>query len=238
MSWWRRRPALGWSSLLPETVRGLLSTVVAIAGAVAAGLWLESVSGSVVDSTEMFIIAMAGYLIAYVLLTLAAFRRSTWSQSTRWARTRRRAHWSTQLVAASEPGAGVAVAVSLMALVVAVFWLPSQHGSGLLTTVGQLVVTGVLVASAWATVAVTFAVAYLLHDVRSGQRMLEFPGEGARCFGDYLYLALAVSSTFGTTDVQVLATPMRRLVASHAVTAFVFNTVILGAVVSLLVSLR
>lgn len=238
MRWWRRLRGLRWSSLLPESVRGLISTTVAMVSSTAAGLWLESLSGSVVESSEMFIIAMASYLVTYVLLTLTAFRRSTWSEATRWARTRKRAHWSTQLVTASEPGAGIAMGVSLFALVVAVFWLPSQHTDGLLTTVGQLLLATTLVASAWVTVAVTFAVAYLLHDVRSGHRLLEYPGEGARCFLDYLYFALSVSSTFGATDVQVMATPMRRLVASHAVTAFVFNTVILGAVVSLLVSLR
>lgn len=45
-------------------------------------------------------------------------------------------------------------------------------------------------------------------------------------------------SAFGPTDVQVRRTDMRKLVATHGVTTFAFNTVILGAVVSMLVALR
>lgn len=86
----------------------------------------------------------------------------------------------------------------------------------------------------------TRAVAYLLADVREGGTALGFPGEVGerRTFTDYPYFSLAVSSTFGPTDVQVRSTRTRRLVAGHGVTAFAFNTVILGAVVSMLVALR
>lgn len=89
-------------------------------------------------------------------------------------------------------------------------------------------------------VAVTYAVAYLLADVRAGGTALGFPGEEGerRTFTDYPYFSLSVSSTFGPTDVQVRSTRMRRLVAGHGVTAFAFNTVILGAGVSMLVALR
>lgn len=82
----------------------------------------------------------------------------------------------------------------------------------------------------------TYAVAYLLANIRSGYAVLGFPGKGGGSFTDHLYLALMISTTFGTTDVEILEPKTRRLVASHGVLAFVFNTVVLGAVVSVLVN--
>lgn len=233
--WWR---GAGWHTLHSETLRGVLSLVAGSAATVVLTLVVEQVRGSGFEVTELLFAGLAVYLATYVWLTLQAFSRTTWSSVEGWARRRTRAHWVTRLVTASEPGPGVASGVSVVALLVAVLWLPSQQGGGAFSTGQQLLVTAVLVAASWLTVAVTYSVAYLLADVRSGGTTLHFPGESPRRFTDYLYFALAVSTTFGPTDVQVLRTDMRRLVATHAVTAFAFNTVVLGAVVSMLVALR
>lgn len=238
MSRARKRSPRGWARLHSETARGVLSLLVGIAAAFVVGLLLERSREGAFDATELMFVGVAAYLVVYVWLTLLAFSRTRWSQVETWALRRTRAHWVTRVLTASEPGPGVAVGVGILALLVAVFWLPSQQGQGTLTTGQQLLLTGVLVSSAWLTVAVTYAVAYLMQDIRSGNRSLDFPGGGRRTFVDYLYFSLAVNSTFGPTDVQVLTTPLRKLVAGHGVTAFVFNTVILGAVVSMLVALR
>ena len=63
-----------------------------------------------------------------------------------------------------------------------------------------------------------------------------FPGGGERSFTDYLYFSLMVQTTFGATDVAVESPGMRRAVMTHGVVAFVFNTVIVAMLVSLLLS--
>lgn len=137
---------------------------------------------------------------------------------------------------ASRPGPGVASGVSLVALAVGVVWLPLQTRGGSLLLGPELIVLAVIiVVFAWLTVAVTYTVAYLQRDVRSGHRALCYPGEDVRSVEDYAYLALAISTTFGTTDVEVRQSTVRRLVAGHSVLAFILNTVVLAGVVSMLV---
>ena len=54
--------------------------------------------------------------------------------------------------------------------------------------------------------------------------------------GDYLYFAIAVQSTFGTTDVNVTTRDIRRTVMVHNCLAFVFNSVIIALIVSLTIT--
>ena len=53
-------------------------------------------------------------------------------------------------------------------------------------------------------------------------------------FLDYLYFAVSVATTFGTTDVNVTNRVLRRTVTGQAVLAFAFNTVILALVLAVL----
>lgn len=90
-----------------------------------------------------------------------------------------------------------------------------------------------LVVIAWAEMVVAYAVQYARLDLRFGG--LDFPGdERERAFSDYVYQAVAGQATFGSTDVSVTTTAMRRTVTGHALIAFCFNTVVLGIAVSLL----
>ncbi len=91
----------------------------------------------------------------------------------------------------------------------------------------------VAVAVSWLLVAVCCAVEHARIDQREGG--LEFPGGGERTFTDYLYVGISVTSTFGTTDVSITTSRLRRLVHVHAVLVFVFNTVIVALLVSALV---
>lgn len=228
-----------WSSLLSESWRNGLAYVagVLIAGVVA--LVARERAGSLTFLIDALFVAMAGYLCVYVVLTVLAFTRSTWTEVDLWCHRRERRNLLGTLLGITRPGPLVATSVSMVALVVGVFWLPTQmNGEGLLQRGVAVVLAIVLLVSAWLTVAVTYAVAYLMHDVRSGHEALGFPGDEPRSVSDYAYLALATSTTFGTTDVEVRRTSLRRLVAGHAVLAFLFNTVILAGVVSTLVTIQ
>ena len=84
----------------------------------------------------------------------------------------------------------------------------------------------------WTVLAVGFAVHYIRLDVRHSG--LQFPGGDPPQFLDYLYFAVSVATTFGTTDVDVTDRVMRRTVTVQAVLAFAFNTVILALVLAVL----
>ena len=92
-----------------------------------------------------------------------------------------------------------------------------------------------LVAASWLNLVVTYALHYARLHARANAG-LRFAGRDRRTLGDYLYLATAVQTTFGTTDVTVTTTQMRRTVTGHAILAFAVNAVILALSLSLLIA--
>ena len=185
---------------------------------------------------DVIVVWMIAYFALYSLITILAFSRSTRRQLDAWARTEQRGTFVQRYVLGTAPGPGMSIAVGVAALVVTVLWLPGGLGSTL-DAQGRTGLAVVLVVMAWITVAVSFTVAYLVEDMQSGGEALKFPsadGPVQERLGDYAYVAIAVSSTFGTTDVDLQTTEVRRTATIHAVVAFVFNTVVLAVVVSLL----
>jgi uncharacterized membrane protein len=90
----------------------------------------------------------------------------------------------------------------------------------------------VMVAASWVDVVIMFAVHYARVDAQTGG--LRFPDDEEPDFQDYLYVALAVQTTFGSTDVTAVNRRMRKAIAAHGLLAFIFNTVIIAVIVSLL----
>lgn len=120
------------------------------------------------------------------------------------------------------------VQVSAMALVVVTLLvlLPWWREHAVVLTLAL-----VMVAASWLDMVVSFALHYAAID----RGDLDFPGDESRTFSDYLYLAVTVQATFGLPDVSALTSAMRRQLTLHTVLAFLFNTVILAVVITLLV---
>jgi uncharacterized membrane protein len=107
---------------------------------------------------------------------------------------------------------------------------------------------GYTLASAMAAVIVSwFAIhalhaEYYAHAYYSGAEdgAFYFPGDhdqrAAHGYLDFAYFALAIASTFGTTDVRVVGHAVRRSVLVHELLAFWFNVAIIAAVVALATS--
>lgn len=95
------------------------------------------------------------------------------------------------------------------------------------------------VVSSWLSVNVAYAVHYATcyHRREDGGPGLEFPGTDGPTLLDFAYLSFAVGTTVGTTDVVVTSTAMRRRVLVHSLLAFVYNTVLVALVLSVLVGL-
>jgi hypothetical protein len=184
------------------------------------------------------------WCLVYVLATVRAFAGAPAEVLRRLIRPRSgRPHWDSLWAAILRGGSDgplLAVVFAAVALVAA----------AVLPRVDQLVPAGaehvvllVLAVSAvvlgWTVLAVGYAVHYLRLDVRhrhptDGSAGLQFPGPDAPQFLDYLYFAVSVATTFGTTDVNVLNRALRRTVMVQSVLAFVFNTVILALVLAVL----
>ncbi|WP_432511642.1 DUF1345 domain-containing protein [Kineococcus sp. SYSU DK001] len=166
------------------------------------------------------------YLLAYSAVTTATFVRD-FDGACR-ERIARNPSWWRRLL--EMPGrTRNAVAWSAFALAAAaVLAALGVSGRSVLMAVG----TVVLVVGAWVNVLVSYAAEYARTHCASGG--LEFPGEPPRGFGDYVYFAAAVSTTFGPTDVAVVSRAVRRQVLVHGLVAFVFNTVILALLISTL----
>lgn len=63
-----------------------------------------------------------------------------------------------------------------------------------------------------------------------------FPGDQRPVFLDFLYLAVMVATSLGTSDVVVTTTRARRLVLTNSLISFAFNTVVVALLVALLVT--
>ena len=145
----------------------------------------------------------------------------------RWAAVRWRLWdrwWTTEA-----PSWSVQVSVVALAVVAMIITQPNLRQSQLL-----LIFTLAMVAGSWTNVVVMYAVHYAKLDLR--RPGLQFPGSESRSLTDYLYLALMIQSTFGTTDVTVVTSAMRRTVMVQTALAFIFNSVIVALIVSLLLN--
>lgn len=98
----------------------------------------------------------------------------------------------------------------------------------------MLIVAGVLVLSSWFNMLVAYAVHYARLD--HAEPALTFPDREERAFGDYMYVATSVQTTFGVTDLSVRTRTMRRAIVAHSLIAFVFNTVIIAMLVATLMT--
>jgi uncharacterized membrane protein len=107
-------------------------------------------------------------------------------------------------------------------------------------TIG-LLVTGVTVGLSWTFTHVLFTLHYAnvyyrphKHGTPGG---LDFPGERAPDYRDFLYYAFVIGCAAQTGDVATTSTEMRLITLVHGVVAFAFNTAILALAINVGASL-
>lgn len=170
--------------------------------------------------------------LAYAWLTLRVFRGAAHDRLQALVQNRQVSAWA-KVVAGGTDGPGFSVQFAAIALAAAAL-LPRlgsftpQDEEGLLLTL--LIVLAVIMSLV--VVTLSYTVHYARCDI--SENGLSFPGETSPGFLDYLYFAASVATTFGTTDVDVTTTRLRRAVTGHAVLTLVFNTVIIALLVSAL----
>ena len=95
----------------------------------------------------------------------------------------------------------------------------------------------------WLLTHVVFGLRYA-HEyyARSGagtkvDRGLEFPGQEAPDYWDFMYFSIVLGMTFQVSDVQITSRKLRRLATVHGLLSFLFNTVIVALTVNIAASL-
>ncbi|MGO1236041.1 MAG: DUF1345 domain-containing protein [Microbacterium gubbeenense] len=208
--------------------RNWIATAVGILPAIALIVMIRLESGSLADDwgVPMVMIVWATYSIVHSALTVAALWGLEGDRLHRSVVPPKRSGIGSRMTSSARSLA-VQTPLVVLIIVVVIVVTPAFRGDRNLVV---LVLAFVVVA--WINTALLFTEGYIAR----GQDGLRFPGDGPIGFGDYLYFALSVQMTFGTSDTAITDRTTRRNVTIHAVTAFAFNTVIIAMIVALLVS--
>ncbi|MFD4789709.1 DUF1345 domain-containing protein [Streptomyces sp. NPDC058459] len=218
---------------LSERRRATASVLVAACTAAVLSLLVLTGHTAGLSAGDIGVLALFAYLLPYLALTLGAFSTASPERIRTWAERESRGTVLQRYVIGTAPGPGVSLFIAAAALAVAVVWLPGHLGTTF-PVIPRVLVALALVAVAWVCVAVSFAVTFQADDIVEGGGALDFPGSESPVWGDYVYFALSVMTTFGATDVSVVSLPIRRTVSANSVIAFVFNTVTVASLVSAL----
>ena len=224
--------------LVPESVRSLTSTGVALASGplavvlAARPLGLDGGTAAVAAGLLVWVV-LSGLYCVLTCVAFAGRRGPALERALVAAHPEDRGRARTWLLGGGS--AAWSVQFALMALLVG-FVLAQGVAWAAAPAITVLGVAVIVVS--WVTVLVSYSVHYARRDVAAGadDGGFAFPGRGPRAFADYVYLAAGVSTTFSTADVTVLDTATRRMVTTHTVVAFAFNAVIVALVVAVLVN--
>ncbi|TDT33012.1 DUF1345 domain-containing protein [Naumannella halotolerans] len=130
----------------------------------------------------------------------------------------------------SKPGGLLGPVTPALLAVIAVFLLIALPQIRVVTAMVPLAL--VLVICCWVNIMVHFALEYAEMD----PAQVRFPEDRAdRPFSDYVYLAFAVQSTFGTTDVEMRSPQVRKRVTTQGMIAFTYNTLIVTMIITLII---
>lgn len=177
-------------------------------------------------------VAWAVYAILWSVITIVLFTRAGSEKMHQWMRETtpktplRRFFW------ALGGGGGIywAILGSLVAILslIAIGLTSDEDGRAV------LVVTGVIVVIASILLTITaYSVRYARENAVNGG--LQFPETPQPTLPDYVYFATHLNISLGGADVVVSTTRMRRLVTTHSMTAYAYNALVLGLLVSLLI---
>jgi uncharacterized membrane protein len=227
-------PRPGW--LISERSRSLISIGVSAAlyfvAVTVLTFYLPDLGRS--SSVLGLIVAWALFTTVHTVLTWLAFRGLHGDRLRRAVRAlagrgRRRSSLGRvldRLLRDDAPSWSVQISVIALISVGALIVAPGLRQQPLVVGIGLA-----MVAASWVNMSMVYAVHYARIDLESGG--LAFPGEAVPSFIRYRYLALSIQTTFGTTDVELHTDVMRRIAMSHGLLAFVFNSVIIALIVSL-----
>lgn len=164
-------------------------------------------------------------LVVYAVLVMTFMGRATVASMKDRARLLDRGKWVDVTVAV------VAALASLAAIVAELV-----AAKGTPTAPFSAVLGGATVLLSWAFVHFFFAQQYA-HDYWQNGRGIDFPGNDAPTYSEFLYFSFTIGMTAQVSDVTTRSASMRRLVLLHGLLSFIFNTAVLALGVNLAASL-
>jgi uncharacterized membrane protein len=166
----------------------------------------------------------------FLLLCLLLFRGGTPARMQRNAAAQEEGEWSLFWLVV----AGVTASFSAI-----IGEFSTMKGAPAGTHGQKVAIVGVTLALSWMLTHAVFALRYA-HEfyTRTGGAAqpdggLQFPGEAAPDYWDFLYFSAVLGMTFQVSDVQITSRKLRRLATLHGLLGFVFNTVIVALTVNL-----
>lgn len=178
-------------------------------------------------------VAWSVYGFGYLVLTLWVFRGARGAELTRWLIATQKRERSARFIRwLSGGGAGTLSSQASLLAVIAIVIV--SFNPELRSQPALLVSSVAVVVASWTLIVVSYAVQYARE--QAALPAFEFAGSADARMSDWYYLSVQVSTTFSTSDVAAVSHRARRLVTTHAIIAFVFNTIVVALSVSLLVA--
>ena len=172
--------------------------------------------------------SLVGWDVALTLYLGLAFRLMTNSDANR---IRRRA-------ALQDEGRFTVLALVVGAAMASLVAILAELG-GANRQPAHLALAAVTILLSWAFTHTIFAIHYA-HEYYSEKAPkgggLNFPGEEAPDYWDFVYFSFVVGMTSQVSDVVVTSRPLRRLVAAHGAVSFIFNATLLALTVNMAAS--
>lgn len=173
------------------------------------------------------------YSLVYLLLTWLAFRGCSGERLRRRVAVsvpRTRAGRIVEIVVTGgEFGIPVLAVVTGLLLVIALIANPTIR-----TQEGVTPSAWVFLIALWVLMITAFSAAYLRRWALRDDVVL--PRTPNPRYGDFVYVAVQVGTTFSTSDVEITSTGTRWVVTFNSVIAFVFNTVLVSMLISIALS--
>jgi len=197
------------------------------------GAAVGSLMGVVAPGVGWAIHLLSGWDAAGVCLLSLAWWRIAHESS---IETRRHA-------AAEDPGRRLVWLLVLLASTVSLFaaGFVMRRARGIAPTDGAfcllLALCSTAVVSAWALTHTAYSLRYAhlyYRDDDDGEGGLEFPGKIDPDGFDFAYFSFTLGMCFQVSDVCITSRSIRRAVLAHALLSFLFNTVVLGLALNLM----
>ncbi|KAA9394533.1 DUF1345 domain-containing protein [Kocuria coralli] len=220
-----------------DSFRATVSSVISMVLVIALGVVLThttslNLADPLTSLTVTYVTVWPLYTALYVGWSARVYGRLD-EDELRWLAVkeeRDRRTWLRKLLGEGTTNTSITAASIAVLVTILIAVRPEFRGEVVYVALGLLTVT-----ASWVLMVFSFAQAYLrLALTRDGTDHLRFHIDGPPEFSDFATLAVLVSTMAATTSAQVRTRKAWRLVRTNVLIAFVFNSVIVAMMVSLI----
>jgi uncharacterized membrane protein len=194
--------------------------------------------GSLFAGTALFVALPAPWRLSTRLLVAWDFGVMLYLSLAAWMMTRANIQAMKDRADAEDDGAAAILALTVGAALASLAAIGAElHGIRRAMEQGEalrLILAGVTILCSWFLLHVVFAIHYAheFYAAAASRPALVFPNESTPDYIDFLYFSFTVGAAAQTSDVSVDSRRMRRLVLTHTVLSFLFNTTVLALAVN------